>query len=256
MPIFGSDGGLVGVVERVSGVRIVLRRDGASDADQHFIPLARVAGVTDRVTLDCPAADARPPSATFTTNGIGDRRRAIGPIVLGGVAIAAIGLLYGAASLLMRAKPAMPPAVTASASPSPTPVARVRLSRASSLPASRTPAIALARPETVAEFLNSNDPAPRPFSLDTIVFAPGSAALDSAAAKAVDGIAGVMTTHLNTRFKLAAATDGGALALRRAAAIRAALIARGVASYRIATGRARTRSHATTSGVEMIILAK
>jgi outer membrane protein OmpA-like peptidoglycan-associated protein len=154
----------------------------------------------------------------------------------------------------MRAKPAVPPGAMASASPSPTPVARAAIPLRPV--ASRTPAIALARPETVAEFLNSNDPAPRHFSLDTIVFAPGSAVLDSAAAKAVDGIAGVMTTHLNTQFKLAAATDGGALALRRAAAIRAALIARGVASYRIATGRARTRSHATTSGVEMIILAK
>jgi len=254
MPIFGSDGGLVGIVERVSGVRIVLQRTGASDADQHFIPLAWVAGVTDRVTLDCPAADARPRSVT-TTASVGDQRRVIGPIVWTGVGIAAVALIYAAATLIPRAPSEPLPAPAASATSSlktpKTIVAPVTIS-----PPSAPPATPLARAAMVAEYLNSNDPVPQRFSLDTVSFAPGSTALDGAGARAIDGIAGVMTTHLNTKIKLAIVSGGGAVAVRRAAAIRAALIIRGVAPYRIAMGPSRTRPRGSKSGVEMVILAK
>ena len=40
MPIFGSDGALVGTVHRVSGVRILVNHIGASEADQYVVPLA------------------------------------------------------------------------------------------------------------------------------------------------------------------------------------------------------------------------
>jgi len=257
MPIFGSDGGLVGIVDRVSGVRIVVQRTGVSDADQHFIPLAWVAGVTDRVTLDCPAAAARPRSATATAS-VGDQRRVIGPIVWTGVGVAAVALIYAVVTLIARAPPGRLAAPAPSATPSPetpkTIAAPVTISPPSGPPA--VPATPLARPATVAEFLNSDDPLPQRFSLDTVGFAPGSTALDGAAAKAIDGIAGVMTTHLNTKIKLAAESGGGAVAVRRAAAIRAALIIRGVAPYRIAMGPSRTRSRGSKTGVEMVILAK
>ena len=254
MPIFGSDGGLVGIVDRVSGVRIVLQRTGVSDADQHFIPLAWVAGVTDRVTLDCPAADARPRSVT-TTASVGDQRRVIGPIVWTAVGVAAVALIYAAATLIARAPPKPLPAPVPSAAPSPKAVAApVTISRPSAPPV--VLATPLAQPATVAEYLNSDDPVPQRFSLDTMRFAPGSTALDGAAAKAVDGIARVMTTHLNTKIKLAIVPGGGAVAVRRAAAIRAALIIRGIAPYRIAMGPSRTRSRGSKSGVEMVILAK
>lgn len=254
MPIFGSDGGLVGIVDRVSGVRIVLQRTGASEADQHFIPLAWVASVSDRVTLDCPAADARPRSVTATSS-VGDQRRVIGPILWTGVGLAAVALLYGAATLIRRPPPEPLPAPVPSATPSPKTIAEpVTVSRPSAPPA--VPATPLAQPAAVAEFLNSNDPVPQRFSLDSVSFAPGSTVLDGAAAKAIDGIAGVMTTHLNTKIKLAVVSDGGAVASRRAAAIRAALIMRGVAAYRIAMGPSRTRSRGSKSGVDMVILAK
>lgn len=254
MPIFGSDGGLVGTVERVSGVRIVLKRTGVSDADQHFIPLAWVASVSDRVTLDCPAADARPPSAT-TSQSARQSRRSVGPLLWGGVGIAAVGLLYGGATVFLRGKPAAPPAVAPSTVLSPKPV--MVAAPPTPLPiATPAPEVPLAKAATVAEFLNSDDPVPQRFSLDTVDFAPGSDSLDGAAIKAVDAIAGVMTTHLNTKIKLAAAAEGGALALRRAMAVRAELIARGVAPYRIAAGPSRERTHAVRSGVDMVVLAK
>jgi outer membrane protein OmpA-like peptidoglycan-associated protein len=253
MPIFGSDGGLVGIVDRVSGVRIVLQRTGVSDADQHFIPLAWVAGVTDRVTLDCPAANARAPSATAVgTASVGDQRRVVGPVLWTIVGVVAVLLIYGASNLIPRAKPDAPSVPGPTATPSPK--ATVQAAVESAPPA--VPAMPLARPATVAEYLNSDDPVPQRFSLDSVGFAPGSTAVDGAAAKAIDGIAGVMTTHLNTKIKLAVDSGGGAVAVRRAAAIRAALIIRGVAPYRIAMGPSRTRSRGSKSGVEMVILAK
>lgn len=255
MPIFGSDGGLVGVVDRVSGVRIVVQRTGASEADQHFIPLAWVAGVTDRVTLDCPAADARAPSATRTESA---ERRSIGPIAWAGVGIVAVGLLYGAAQLLPRARPDGAPAARPSPSPTVKSVASPIVAPQPSPPPTiaASPAMPLARPATITAFIGSNDPVPQRFSLDSVDFAPGSAALDDAAVKTVAGIAAVMTTHLNAQIKLAVSSRGGALALRRATAIRTALIARGVAAYRIAIGPSRDRLHASKSGVDMVVLAK
>jgi outer membrane protein OmpA-like peptidoglycan-associated protein len=254
MPIFGSDGGLVGTVERVSGVRIVLQRMGVSEADQHFIPLAWVASVTDRVTLDCPAADARPRSATAVSGG-GDGRRGIGPALWAGVGVVAVVLLYAASTLIPRANPDAAPVPVPTVKPSPKPTAQPVLAPSAPTP-SPTPTTPLAQPAAVAEFLNSNDPIPQRFSLDSVAFAPGSAALDGAGTKTVEGIAGVMTTHLNTKIKLAADPGDGALAMRRAAAVRAALIVRGVAAYRIAIGPSRVRPRDSKSGVEMVILAK
>jgi outer membrane protein OmpA-like peptidoglycan-associated protein len=257
MPIFGSDGGLVGIVDRVSGVRIVVQRTGVSDADQHFIPLAWVAGVTDRVTLDCPAANARAPSATAVgTASVGDQRRVIGPVLWTIVGVVAVLLIYGASHLLPRAKPDAPSVPVPATTPSPKATGQAAVESAPRSAPPAVPATPLAQPATVAEYLNSDDPVPQRFSLDSVGFAPGSTALDGAATKTIDGIAGVMTTHLNTKIKLAVDSYGGAVAVRRAAAIRAALIIRGVAPYRIAMGPSRTRSRGSKSGVEMVILAK
>ena len=102
MPIFGSDGGLVGTVDRVIGVRIRLARMGVSEADQFFIPLSWVANVTDRVTLDRSAADARPASAT---QGPGEMKRSlVGPAMWTGVGVVGVALLYGASTLIPRSQ--------------------------------------------------------------------------------------------------------------------------------------------------------
>ena len=256
MPIFGSDGGLVGIVDRVAGVRIVLARDGVLESDPHYIPLSWVASVTDRVTLDCPAANARPKSVTAQQEP--GTRRLFGPATWAGVGVAAVVLLYLGSTLIPRAGA---PVGAAAPSPvptlSPSPSARAEGEGTSTRTPATRPDVTLASPQSIAEFLNSNDPPPQRFSLDSVAFPDGSATVSGDAAKAIDGIAVVMTTHLNTKIKLAAASDAGGLALRRVAAIRAALIGRGVADYRITTGAGRARSrNGAKSGVEMIVLAK
>lgn len=248
MPIFGSDGALVGRVHRVSGVRIIVNHVGASEADQHVIPLARVAEVTDRVTLDCPAADAGPELMTIS----GGRRSF--PFVWLGVGVVGIALIYGAASLILRGPPASRASAvpTPGASPKRATVAAAKPTAPASAAPPRATGPAEASPASLNAYLASDAPASQRFALDT-AFAGGSAVMSAGGEADVRGIAGVMATHLNTKIKLAA--SGGGLGLRRAAAIKHALVAYGVADYRIATGAARTPARGG-SGVELIVLAK
>lgn len=257
MPIFGSDGAYVGIVHRVAGVRIVVAHEGVSDADQHYIPLAWVASVTDRVTLDCPAANARPQSATQAAHLQEKKGRTIGPFLWGAAGVLAVLLAYAGSTLLPSAGPAEA-ANTAAPVPQPSETKVETLTpEATPEPAPSVPAgIPDASPQSIAEFLNSDAPAPQRFSLDALGFAPGSASLSGDAAKAVDGIAQVMRDHLNTKIKLAALPGGGGVALRRIAAIRDALVERGVADYRITTGPARGKTGASRAGVEIVVLAK
>jgi hypothetical protein len=255
MPIFGSDGVLVGTVHRVSGVRIALNRIGVVDSDVHYIPLAWVADVTDRVTLDCPAAQAKPGGISADPP---KRSRVFGPVValaIGGIGIA---LVYGVTSLALREKPEIKRSITAAAAALP-PVPRpVSWSAPAAAPvALATPTGPLpASASTVAEFLNSNAPTPGRFTLDTISFVPGSASFDASGEKALRSIAAVMIERPNTLIKLGIASGGGAAAMRRAEAIRIALMRLGVAEYRIATGPSRAPRGAAKSGVELIILRK
>lgn len=254
MPIFGSDGALVGLVGEMLGMRIVLKRDGVQAA-QHYIPLSWVANVTDRVTLDCPAAQARPPSATAAPDQP-KRLRMLGPAMWAAAGVAAVLLAYIGSTLIPRGsapmveKPVPPPSLAPSAA----------ASTAASVAAAPTPVAttgpSLANPASIAEFLNSDAPVPQRFSLDGLGFAPGSATLSSDAAKVVDGIAHVMRDRPNTKIKLATLPGGGGVALRRVAAIRDALLAQGVAAYRITTGASRARAGASQAGVEIVVLAK
>ena len=247
MPIFGSDGALVGTVDRVSGVRILVNHIGASDADQYIVPLARVAAVTDRSHARCPANEAR----AIDASGDGEGNRSRGPFVWLGVGVLGVALLYGATSMILRGSP--PPAAPTLVPSAPSPAAPQALTptAAATAPARATGPLPANR-ATIAAYLASDAPAPQRFALDT-GFASGAASLDTTGVAAVRGIAGVMTEHLNTKIKLAA--SGGGLALRRAAAIKRALVGLGVADYRIATGAARGRASGG-SGVELIVLAK
>ncbi|MES2095334.1 MAG: DUF2171 domain-containing protein [Pseudomonadota bacterium] len=255
MPIFGSDGVLVGTVHRVSGVRISLNRIGVVDTDVHYIPLAWVADVTDRVTLDCPAAQAMPGGVSADVAKPG---RILGPAAWLAIAGTGIALAYGGTSLVLREKPearrtaapgtaVAPPAPRAIAAPLPVAAPAPVATPAGLLPASAT---------NVAEFLNSDAPPPERFTLDTIDLGAGSAGLDAGSEKALRSIAAVMIDRPNTLIKLGIAPRGGAAAARRAAAIRIALIGLGVAEYRIATGPSRAPGGSGKSGVELIILRK
>lgn len=249
MPIFGSDGALVGTVHRVSGMRIIVNHIGASEADQHVIPLARVAEVTDRVILDCPAADAGPERM-----GDAGARRSYAPFVWLGVGVFGVALVYSAANLILRG----PSAPKASATPAP--LATPGQAAPATAAAAPSPALAAApspsgpleaNPASLGAYLRSDAPPAQRFALDT-AFAPGSATLSAAGQANVRGIAGVMGTHLNTQIKLAAS---GGIGLRRAATIKRVLVAYGVADYRIAIGAARAPTR-SASGVELVVLAK
>ncbi|WP_293991211.1 DUF2171 domain-containing protein [Sphingomonas sp.] len=249
MPIFGSDGALVGTVHRVSGVRIIVNHIGASEADQHAIPLARVAEVTDRVTLDCPAAEAGPERA-----GGADARRSYAPFVWLGVGVLGVALVYSATSLILRgpAAPKVPATPTPLATPGKTAPAARAPSRTPAPDATPSPSGPVeANPASLGAYLRSDAPPAQRFALDT-AFAAGSATPNTAGLASIRGIAGVMTTHLNTQIKLAVS---GGLGLRRAAAIKRALLGYGVADYRIATGASRVPVKGG-SGVELVVLAK
>jgi hypothetical protein len=255
MPIFGSDGVLVGTVHRVSGVRIVLNRIGVVDTDVHYIPLAWVADVTDRVTLDCPAAQASPGGVSADGPA---RARLIGPVAWLAIAGTGIALMYGVTSTVLREKPDVKRNVTAAvATVAPVPKAiSAPIPVAAPAPAATPTGPLPASATSVAEFLNSNDPPPGRFTLDTISFVSGSTHFDAGGEKALRSIASVMIERPNTLIKLGVSPGSGAAALRRADAIKAALIGLGVAEYRVATGANRSSGGAGKSGVELIILRK
>jgi hypothetical protein len=253
MPIIGSDGALVGLVDRVMGVRIQVQKTGVSDADRYYIPVAWVTGVTDRVTLDRSAVKARIDSAGASKIG---GAGGMGPALWAGLGLVLLGSLYGGYTLLKRG-PAMRQAATASAGDvGPT----IGVDGAPAVAGGSAPLVAdvaaPTTPQSIAEFLNSNSPVPQAFSLDAVSFAPGSAVIVGAAEKAVEGIASILTTHLNARIKLATLPGGGTLAVRRVMAIKSELVDRGVAEYRIVTGPERGHIRDAKSGIAMIVLAK
>ena len=206
MPIFGSDGALVGTVHRVSGVRILVNHVGASEADQHVIPVARVASVTDRVTLDCPAAEAR----AARSGGEGGRARSFAPVVWLGVGGGRrLDLWRGDDDPARVAAPRRPPrrrrrdARSAGARQAP-----LRgPSGAAPAPVRATGPVQASR-ATIATYLGSDVPARATLRARRRV-RPRRRRRSNAAGKAsVRGIAAVMTEHLNTKIKLAAYGGG------------------------------------------------
>lgn len=278
MTIFGSDGVPVGRVHHMSGIQIVVDRIGTSRVDLYRIPLSWVAAVSDRVTLNRPAAEARrSPSAA---SGPGPRRllrvAGIGVAVLG-----ALGLVFENRGLIMQndvpaedagvgqppvAAPVAPIAPAPAVAPAAVPAVPVGGSRApmpssggSALSSPAAPSTGLgAGPAVLAgtsamiAYLDSPSLEPRAFPIGDAALA----ALDRHDRRipVIDGMAAMMNERLNMRIKLAAA-GGGALAVRRVATIRAALVGRGVAPYRIATG-AGGRTARAKPGVQVIVLTK
>ncbi|HEX4694314.1 DUF2171 domain-containing protein [Sphingomonas sp.] len=247
MPIFGSDGALVGTVDRVSPTRILVNHVGASEADEFAIPLARVADVSDRVTLDRPAAEAR-----AVDSSAGEARRSRVPLLWLAVALVAVGLIYGTTTMILRGGAAPRPGASESAKPPSASMVPAAAAAPGALGAPPRPAAPNAlTPASVGRYLASDSPAGQAFAFDK-GFSPGGALLDADGKAMIAGLAAVMASHRNTQIKLAAS---GTLGLRRAAAIKAALLGSGVAEYRIATGSARDGRRGTP-GVALIVLAK
>ena len=59
MEVVGSDGGHVGIVDKIEGDRIKLtHNDSQSHGKHHFLPVSAVQSVTEFVTLSMSKADA------------------------------------------------------------------------------------------------------------------------------------------------------------------------------------------------------
>jgi hypothetical protein len=52
MQVVGNDGELIGTVDRIDGDELRLTKSGAPDGRHHFLPLATVEAVDDRVHLN------------------------------------------------------------------------------------------------------------------------------------------------------------------------------------------------------------
>ena len=79
MQVLGSDGGMIGRVDGVSGERIKLKRSADTGGGlHHFIPSAWVARIDDHVHLDRSAATARegwtPEGAGASSSGTSSAR--------------------------------------------------------------------------------------------------------------------------------------------------------------------------------------
>jgi hypothetical protein len=251
MTIFGSDGAPVGRVHRVSGIRIVVDRIGVSQADLFYVPLAWVADVTDRVTLDRPAIDAQPEREQNDERKL-RRSLLIAASVI--IMLVGFGLVVGIRAVLLRVptNPVQDRAVVAvSAAPPVAPVVQPARSKRVAV-VTPAPGPVVAGSAQMIGYLESDAPVPRSFPVDAAVFAKGT----TPSVPGIDAIARMMATHLNTRIKLAMVPGAGAMARRRVEAMRAELIVRGIAPYRIATGPARGALGSSKSGVALIILAK
>jgi hypothetical protein len=265
MTIFGSDGVPVGRVHRVSGIRIVVDRIGVTDTDLFYIPLSWVSDVTDRVTLDRPAADARPERDEHDERGL---RRSVLIATLAVIPLIGFGLVFGIRAMIQQGQsPAADrPVVAVNAAPpaAPAPPAVPKRPPAAASAAPSAPVFAGSR--LMISYLESDAPVPRGFPIDPVAFAPKPVAAPPApgspppaavpGATGIDAIARMMATHLNTRIKLAVLPGAGAVARRRAEAMRMALIGRGIAPWRIATGPARVAHGPSKSGVVLVVLAK
>ena len=252
MTIFGSDGVPVGRVHRASGVRITVDRIGVTDTDLFYIPIAWVADVTDRVTLDRPAADAQPERTQHDERKL---RRSLVVAAAVIIALIGIGLVFGVRAAILHGESSAASdrnvvAVSAPVAPVIQPPAPKRAKLVQPAPAPSGPI--LAGSAVMIGYLESDAPVPRSFPVDAAVFAKGRAPV----APGIEAIARMMATHLNTRIKLAILPGAGPVARRRVAAMRTALIARGIAPWRIATGPARGARGSSKSGIALVVLAK
>ena len=92
----------------------------------------------------------------------------------------------------------------------------------------------------ISEFLTGADPTPRSFLLNDLNFDTGSARLTESAKQVIASLAGLLKAHPSTRVRLEGHTDASGdvapnkrLSAQRAAAVKSALVATGVAPDRI-----------------------
>ncbi len=269
LDVVASDNTKVGVVDRVEGERIKLARHDAPDGQHHYIPLTWVDHVDQHVHLNVPPAavfEGWPGYGRTTASGAGlvtegakKPNWLLWALLLAGlIALLLLGLRGCDRKKDGRVTETVSTTTTAAAT---APTATGAAATTSSFN------------EDVKTFLASNDPAPKTFTFDKVLFDTASATIRPDDQATVDDLAATLASYPKAKVRLVGYTDarpvtGGNVRLGadRAAAVAKSLEAKGIAADRIetATGGASdpAASNATASGqaanrrTELVVTAK
>lgn len=264
LAVIASDGEPVGAVDKVEGDRIKMTRKDSTDGAHHFIPLAWVARVEERVHLNRTGADVRTAwgsdRATTAAHGAAathDRKTNWLPWILLGLGL--LALLWA----LSRCDRQEDPAVTATTTTTTETVDTSGVAVSGETAAAGTAAAtANATGDALGlmqAYLASNEAAGRRFTFDNIHFATNSAELPADAGATITGLSQALAAYPNARIRVEGYADarGGEganaqLGAQRAEAVARALIGAGVAANRVETATGGETnpvdSNATTPG--------
>ena len=248
MAVIGSDGGLVGTVDHVEGDRIKLSKTDSRDGSHHYLPVTQVARVGSQVHLSVPAisaipggagavagtttaADAAsplPPTLNRAVDGAEPRRNFYLPWIVGAIGLVLLLLLFK--SCVGKHEEV---AVTTTNSTTTEVVAETP---------DAPQANALASISGLGNYLAGIEATPRTFQFQRINFDSGKSAIRPADQSEVDQVAAVLKQYGAAKISIAGYADARgpdpanrALGQARADAVKAALVARGIAAARVET---------------------
>jgi outer membrane protein OmpA-like peptidoglycan-associated protein len=250
LAVIASDGEPVGAVDKVEGDRIKLTRKDSTDNEHHYIPLAWVARVEERVHLNRTGADVRAsfgPQHAAAARAAGahhDGERKTNWLAWIALALGLLALLWA----LSRCDREDPQATTATTTTT-TETTAVDTSGVAvsgeTAAAGTAAATATASSDVLSQmqaYLASTEAAGRRFTFDNIQFATSSAELPADAGTTIGAIAQALQATPNARIRVEGYADArgaeGAnaqLGAQRAEAVARALIAAGVAANRVET---------------------
>jgi outer membrane protein OmpA-like peptidoglycan-associated protein len=268
MDVVGPDGARVGRVDGVEGDRIKLTRVDSPDGQHHYLPLSEVTRVDDRVHVAtgaigndlgvgtdttrsvagaAPMVENRadlPPIRNRQVEGSRPRSNFYLPWIVGAVGLLLLVLLLHQCNKEVGKVPEETPAAVAAAAPvTPAAPAAALPVETVTLPGGRTFSAA---PQSLnyelQRFLASSEPAPRSFTFDQLNFATNAATIRDEDRATVDALGDILAAYPAARVRITGYADArgaepanATLGAERAAAVRTALVAKGVAENRIET---------------------
>ena len=265
MEVYGSDGTLIGTVDHVDGDSIKLARKDQVDGQHHYVPLSAVARVDTHVHLNSTAAllTTRPGyGTTGTTTHVAAepaRSKSWLPWLLLALALLVALLLFRSCS---HKEPTVDTTVTtatttggvATANGAAT-VNTTSVSDPVPLPADVAAALKQGTiTYDVQHYLAGSEAAPRTFAFDKLNFDTASAAIRPEDQPTVDTLAQILAAYPSAKIKIVGYADArgsapanATLGQQRADAVAAALVAKGVAKDRGATGAGGESNPADTN---------
>ncbi|WP_425230410.1 DUF2171 domain-containing protein [Sphingomonas sp.] len=252
MPVIGSDGAHVGTVDAVEGDRIKLTKTDSRDGSHHFIPLTSVARVDEQVHLSIPAISAIPGgagpaagAAAATGAGLGaipdplpatlnravdgatPRRNFYLPWIVGLIGLLLLLLLLTKACGHHDEATTTTTTATNSEVVAQTPNA---------------PNAAALGVSGLGTYLGGAEATPRTFTFEQVNFDTARSDIRAADQAEVQQVADVLKQYGNAKIRIAGYADSRGsdpanqrLGQARADAVKAALVAKGIAADRIAT---------------------